>query len=101
MDIGTGVGHVPLRARRIVIAAALGRLRRPSCTAAAPPPDDPNPDTVATVTRRHLRTLHDRLRSTGIATTIEEAMMRWLVTGGAGFIGTNLATHLIDSGDEP
>jgi CDP-paratose 2-epimerase len=26
--------------------------------------------------------------------------MRWLVTGGAGFIGTNLATLLVDSGDE-
>ena len=26
--------------------------------------------------------------------------MRWLVTGGAGFIGTNLATHLTESGDE-
>lgn len=26
--------------------------------------------------------------------------MRWLITGGAGFIGTNLATHAINRGDE-
>ncbi len=26
--------------------------------------------------------------------------MRWLITGGAGFIGTNLATHVVESGDE-
>jgi len=26
--------------------------------------------------------------------------MRWLITGGAGFIGTNLASHLVDIGDE-
>ena len=26
--------------------------------------------------------------------------MRWLITGGAGFIGTNLTSHLIDRGDE-
>ena len=27
--------------------------------------------------------------------------MRWLVTGGSGFIGTNLVSHLIDLGHEP
>ncbi len=26
--------------------------------------------------------------------------MRWLITGGAGFIGTNLATHLVERGDD-
>jgi CDP-paratose 2-epimerase len=26
-------------------------------------------------------------------------MMRWLITGGSGFIGTNLATHLMELGD--
>lgn len=26
--------------------------------------------------------------------------MRWLITGGAGFIGTNLASHLVDIGEE-
>ncbi len=26
--------------------------------------------------------------------------MRWLITGGAGFIGTNLATHVVESGGE-
>lgn len=26
--------------------------------------------------------------------------MRWLITGGSGFIGTNLATHLVERGDE-
>jgi nucleoside-diphosphate-sugar epimerase len=25
---------------------------------------------------------------------------RWLITGGAGFIGANLATHLLERGDD-
>ena len=25
--------------------------------------------------------------------------MRWLITGGAGFIGTNLAAHLLEIGE--
>jgi CDP-paratose 2-epimerase len=27
-------------------------------------------------------------------------VVRWLITGGAGFIGTNLATHVVERGDE-
>lgn len=26
--------------------------------------------------------------------------MRWLVTGGVGFIGTNLVTHLVETGND-
>ncbi len=60
---------------------------------------DPHPFAVARTRHGTLGTCVTSLQD-GLA-TMTGGMMRWLVTGGAGFIGTNLVAHLIDLGHEP
>ena len=95
-DIGTGAGT-----RLVDMAAPHGRrlLGQPTDLVAGSRAAPGRPASLG----RRARTPAARWARASLACARARAddrrsMMRWLVTGGAGFIGTNLVSHLIDPG---